>query len=212
MRPPSPRRPPWLKIRRTSRRAGAAALVVLALTLTPAAAAAQPAKASAAVKVDFRALTDEGQQVTDLKADEITLKVNGKPRQIQSLGVFHSTAAGPSSGGSALPPPYATNAVGRNGRVIHVFVDDDSITPGRAGQVKEALRLLVSELASGDMLGLLTTQGQVNFRPSTDLPKVQRAADGLVGRGGSRETAADGQCRTTRVLAAVGPMTSAPFS
>ena len=57
------------------------------------AAEQQPAKASAAVKIDFRALTEEGQQVTDLKPDEITLKVNGKPRQIQSLGVFHSAAA-----------------------------------------------------------------------------------------------------------------------
>ena len=100
-------------------------------------AAAQPAKASAAVKIDFRALTDDGQQVSDLKAEEITLKVNGKPRQIQSLGVFHTAAAAdPSPGGSALPPPYATNAVGRNGRVIHVLIDDDSITPGREGQMQ----------------------------------------------------------------------------
>ena len=165
----------------------------------------QPARASSAVKIDFRALTDEGQQVSDLKAEEITLKVNGKVRQIQSLGVFHSAAAD-APRGSALPPPYATNAVGRSGRVIHVLVDDDSITPGREGLVKEALRMLMSELAPGDMLGLLTTQGQVNFRPSTDRPKIERAMEGLVGRGGSRETAADAQCRTTRLLAAFGSM------
>lgn len=182
------------------------ALVVFALT--PAAGAAQPAKA-AAVKIDFRALTDEGQQVTDLKPDEITLKVNGKPRPIQSLGVFHSAAAAdPSPGGPALPPPYATNAVGRSGRVIHALIDDDSITPGREGQVRDAMRLLASELAPGDMLGVLTTQGQVNFRPSADLVKVQRAVDGIVGRGGASETADDAQCRTTRVLAALGSMLS----
>jgi hypothetical protein len=210
-------------------RAVTPALVVLALTLTPAAGAApafakasafaeasadksarqQAAKASAAVKIDFRALTDEGQQVTDLKADEITLKVNGKPRQIQTLGVFHgAAAAGPSPGGSALPPPYATNAVGKNGRVIHVLVDDDSITPGREVPVKEALRLLQAELAPGDMLGLLTTQAQINLRPSTDLTRIQRAADGIVGRGAANELPADAQCRTTRVLAALGTMLS----
>lgn len=182
----------------------APALVVL--TLLPVTAGAQPAKAGAAVKIDFRALTDEGQAVTDLKAGEITLKVNGKPRQIQSLGVSHSSAAGPSAGGSSLPPPYATNAVGKNGRVIHVLVDDDSITPGREVPVKEALRLIQAELAPGDMLGLLTTQAQINLRPSTDLARVQRAADGLVGRGSRTETPADTQCRTTRVLAALGTM------
>lgn len=180
------------------------ALVVLALA--PAAAHAQSAKASTAVKIDFRALTEEGQQVTDLKPDEITLKVNGKLRQLQSLGVFHAAAADPSPGGSALPPPYATNAVGRNGRVIHVLIDDDSITPGREGQVRDAMRLLASELTPGDMLGVLTTQGQVNFRPSNDLVKIQRAVDGIAGRGGATETASDAQCRTTRVLAALGSM------
>jgi hypothetical protein len=204
MRPPLPGLPPSLKLRRTSGRAGAA-LVVLALA---APAAAQPAKASAAVKIDFRALTEEGQQVTDLKADEITLRVNGKPRPIQSLSVFHSTAAGPSSGGSALPPAYSTNAGGTSGRVIHVFVDDDSISPGREGQVKEALRLILAELAPGDQLGLLSTTGQINFRPSTDLARIQRAADGIVGRGAIGESLADGQCRTIRVLAAIGTMLS----
>jgi hypothetical protein len=183
----------------------APALVVLAL-LTPAPARAQSAKASAAVKIDFRALTEEGgQQVTDLKPEEVTLKVNGKPRQIQTLGVFHGAAAGPPSS-SALPPPYATNAVGKTGRVIHVLVDDDSISPGREIPVKEALRLMSAELAPGDMLGLLTTQAQINLRPSADLTRVQRAVDSLVGRGATNELPADAQCRTTRVLAALGTM------
>lgn len=184
------------------------ALVVpgLILVATPGPAAAQPAKASAAVKVDFRALTDDGQQVADLKPDEITLKINGKARQVQSLGIFHAVASDPSPGGSALPPPYASNAIGKNGRVIHALIDDDSIAPGRETQLKEAMRLLSSELAPGDMLGVLTTQGQVNFRPSTDIVKVQRAVDGIMGRSGANETDTDAKCRTTRVLQALGSM------
>src|SRR5947208_2866915 len=116
------------------RRIAATALAVLAIF--PVAVGAQPARASSVVKIDFRALTDEGQQVGDLKPDEITLKVNGKPRQLQWLGVFRS-AASDAPRGSSLPPPYATNAVGTSGRVIHVLIDDDSITPGREGQVRE---------------------------------------------------------------------------
>jgi hypothetical protein len=184
--------------------AGATALVVLAVC--PALAGQQPAKASSAVKIDFRALTDDGQQVTDLKPEEITLKVNGKPRQIQSLGVFHTVAAGAAPGGSALPPPYATNAVGKSGRVIHILIDDDSITPGREAPIREAMRLLTAELAPGDALGLLTTQGQINFRPSADLARIQRGVESFAGRGSASETESDAQCRTTHVLAALGSM------
>jgi VWFA-related protein len=184
-------------------RSAGAALVVLALA---APAGTQPAKASSVVKIDFRALTDEGQPVTDLKPEEIALKVNGKARQIQSLGVFQTVAAGASPGGPALPPPYATNAVGKSGRVIHVLIDDDSITPGREAQIREAMRLLAAELAPGDTLGLLTTQGQINFRPSADLARIQRAVDGFAGRASASETESDAQCRTTHVLAALGSM------
>ena len=94
----------------------------------------------------------------------------------------------------------------RNGRVIHVLVDDDSIAPGRESQVREAMRLLMSEMTPGDQLGVLTTQGQINFRPSTDLERVQRVVSTLVGRGGLTETDAEAQCRTTRVLSALGSM------
>jgi hypothetical protein len=180
------------------------ALVVLALTA--AAATAQPVKASAPVRIDFRALTDEGQQVTDLKPEEVVLKVNGKPRQIQSLSVFRGGASGAATGGSAFPPPYATNAVGNVGRVIHLLIDDDSIAPGRETEVREAVRLLAAELAPGDLLGVLTTQGQLNLRPIDDRAKIKTAVDNLTGRGTANETESDAQCRTTRVLAALGSM------
>ena len=39
------------------------------------------------------------------------------------------------------------------------------------------MRLLASEMAPGDQLGVLTTQGQINFRPSSDLSRVRRAVD-----------------------------------
>lgn len=182
----------------------ASALVVL--TLTPAAASAQPAKASATVRIDFRALTDDGQQVSDLKADEVTLKINGKPRPIQTLSRFQSAASGPPSGGSVLPPPYATNVVGQNGRVIHILIDDESIAPGREGQFREAVRQLTNELGPGDQIGVLTPQGTTNIRPTADAAKVRVAVDNLAGRSSASETESDAQCRTTHVLAALGSM------
>ena len=181
----------------------ASALVVAALV--PAAAAAQ-SKGGPAARIDFRALTENGQQVPDLKADEISLKVNGKPRTIQSLTFVQGSSEAPATGRSALPAPFATNSVGTAGRTIHLLIDDDSISPGREQQLREAVRLLVAELGPNDRIGVMTAQGQLNMRPGADPTKVRLSVDELAGRASSVESEADAQCRTTRVLAAVGSM------
>lgn len=172
------------------------------LALLPPAAAAQ---AKGAAKIDFRALGDDGVPVGDLKPGEISLKVNGKARTVQSLSLFRAASADDPSRG-ALPPAYATNAIGMNGRAIYVLIDDDSLSPGREGQVREAVRLIAAEMGPADRLGVLTPQGQLNMRPGADPAKVRLAVDGLAGRAPSAETEGDAQCRTTRVLAALGSM------
>ena len=184
-----------------SRAACLSAFVIVACTATPALA---QSKAGAPVRIDFRALADDGVPVGDLKADEISLKVNGKARPIQSLSLFRAAAG--TGGGSALPSPYGSNVGGVNGRVIHILIDDDSIAPGREAQVREAVRLLTSEIGSADRIGVLTPQAQLNLRPGADPTKVRLAVDNLSGRATPNESEADAQCRSTRVLAAVGTM------
>jgi len=182
-----------------------AAAALLALLVAPVAAA--QGTTAGAVRIDFRALTEEGQQVTDLKAGDVALKVNGKPRQLQSLSVFHTAGgAAPAAPGGALPLPYASNAVGHNGRVVHLLIDDDSISPGREGQLKDAVRMLVSELAPGDRIGVLTAQGQVNISPTDDRSRVKLAVDGLTGKAPTVEQESDAQCRTVHVLRALATM------
>ena len=179
----------------------AAALVVL----LPAAAAAQ---ARGAVKVDFRAFGEDGVPVVDLKAEEISLKVNGKARPVHSLNLFRTTTGGSATagGGGPLPPAYSTNTMGVNGRAIHILIDDDSLSPGREGPVREAVRLIAAEMSPSDRIGVLTPQGQLNIRPGAEGTKVRLAVDGLTGRASPNETPSDAQCRTIRVLAAVGSM------
>ena len=121
-----------------------AALALCALG--PTAASAQGNKSASPVRVEFRALSDDGSVVTDLKAADLSLKVNGKPRTIQSLSVFQTDAAAIASS-APLPPPYATNTAGQGGRIFHVLIDDDSISPGGESQIKETIRLLTAELA-----------------------------------------------------------------
>jgi hypothetical protein len=187
------------------KRTVAAALAIGALAATAPATRAQ-SKGGQAVRLDIRALAEDGGQVADLKADEISLKVNGKTRKVQSLSFFRTTAESGAAPGSELPPPYATNVVGTNGRVIHILIDDDSISPGREGQIREAVGMIAKELTPADSIGVLTPQGQLNIRPGPDATKVKLAVDGLAGRAVPNETATDAQCRTIRVLAAVGTM------
>ena len=180
-----------------------AALAVLACAT---AAAAQTGGASGApVRIDFRALGDGGQPVLDLAQSDVSLKVNGKPRTLQSLMLFRVSDAS-AVAGTALPPPYTTNVAGTRGRVLHVLIDDDSIGPGREGPVRDAIRMLTAELSPADRIGLLTTQGTINISPTNDITRVRLAADGFTGKAVSAESDVDAQCRTRRVLAALGTM------
>ena len=163
-------------------------------------------KGAAPLRVNFRALTDDGQQVTDLKVDELALKVNGKARPILSLSMSQTMPGGANVGHADLPIPYATNTIGSGGRIFYVLIDNDSIAPGREGQLKDAIRQLTSELSSGDMVGVLTTQGELNIRPTDDVTKVKLAIDQMAGKGSASETDADAQCRTTHVLRDLGTM------
>lgn len=178
---------------------------VALLAVAPAPAAGQAAKA-AAVQIEFRAIGDDGVPVADLKAEEIALKVSGKARPVHSLSVFRAIGGEKAGAGSALPPAYASNVAGVSGRTIHILIDDDSLAPGREGQVREAVRLLAGEMGPADRIGVLTPQAQLNIRPGSDPTRVRLAVDGLAGRASTNESENDAQCRTTRVLAAVGSM------
>src|SRR5690348_4025654 len=90
-------------------------------------AAAQAGRADAPARIDFRAVGEDGALITDLTRDELTLKVNGKPRPVQSLTLFQASAA--MAAEAALPPPYVSNASAARGRIVRVLVDDDSISP-----------------------------------------------------------------------------------
>jgi len=158
-----------------------AAVAAVAADGVPADGREQAAKPGPPVRIEFRALNDDGQIVADLKAADLSLKVNGKAREIQSISLYRATADAPA--GTPLPPPYSTNITGQHGRVLHVLIDDDSISPGREGQIKEAIRTLTAELSPADRIGVLNTTGSINVSPGSDFTKVRMAVDGFAGDG-----------------------------
>jgi hypothetical protein len=180
---------------------------VLLLALAASGGPVHAQKGNPPLRVTFRALTDDGQQVGDLKVGDLALKINGKPRQILSLNKSE-TASDANEGHAGLPLPYATNAVSSSGRVFYLLIDNDSIAPGREGPMKEAVGLLTTELSQGDLVGLLTTEGELNIMPTDDIARVRLAVNQMAGKASSSETASDAQCRTVHILRDLGTMIS----
>src|SRR5689334_1893853 len=102
-------------------------------------------------KVTFIALGSDNQPIADLKAAQVELKIDGKPRPVQSLefvklgGAAPGAAAAPTAAAtpaagsgvfdSPVQPPYGENAAASASesapaRTIMIVVDEESLRPG----------------------------------------------------------------------------------
>lgn len=161
-----------------------AALALLPHAQAPATLHAQ-GPAAAVARIDFRALTADGQPVTDLKPSEVTLTIGGKAREIRSVEL----TSGAEAPGAPTPanPPYATNTGAADApRTVLLVIDDESINPGREQSITAALGRLASGVPARDRVGLLSVRrGGLNIPPSTDRAPVRAAIDGLRGQSSS---------------------------
>ena len=105
----------------------------------------------AAIAVDFRVLSADGQPVLDLKPEQLTLKVDGRPPEVRSLAhvQFGRTPAG--AGSALLPPPFASNTDPPAGRDTILVIDDESFPPGKEEPVRTAVGQLLAGLPLGDL-------------------------------------------------------------
>ena len=85
------------------------------------------------IAIDFFVSGPDG-SVFDLRADEISLKVDGRARQIRSLRYVSLPNADPAGvpvdPAPDLEPPYGSNVTEANGRWVTIVVDHESIRPG----------------------------------------------------------------------------------
>ena len=93
------------------------------------------------VRLDFLALSQDGQPVTDLVAGDVTLKVDGRARDIRSfqfVRLGRESAARAPVAAKLLPPPFGTNALDDSGRTILIILETDSIRANIAQQATSA--------------------------------------------------------------------------
>lgn len=191
------------------RRCAAALACTGLLTIAAVSAAGRAALSSAEaggppVAIDFRAALDDGRPVVDLKREDISLKVNGKVREIHSLQLIQFGGPPAITTGPSMPPPFGSNAPVDAGREVLFAIDDESIIAGNEQPVKEAVRQIMSGLSATDRVGLKpVTRTGLNIAATRQRDTIGAAVAAMVGHSNASETTGDATCRTRVTLDAL---------
>lgn len=159
---------------------------------------------SAGTSLDFLAVSPDGLPVADLKADEVSLKVDGRARPIRSLRfvqISDGSGAAPGTDPS-MPPPFGTNEPeSSESRSIILVVDDDSFRVGTERRLREAADRFLAGLSPADRVALVTMPyGGTKVSLTTDREKVRASLAQIIGQAPQQESASDMACRTRRTL------------
>lgn len=175
--------------------AGAAASLV---AQTP---AAEP------ITVRFLAVGADGKPASTVKSDQVSVRVDGKARNVQSLRFVSLDAPAAAAAGPAakpfetpLPQPYGTN-LSEPSRFIQLVIDEESIRPGSDRLLKDALDQFVGSLPPKDRVGIVTLpHGTVKIDPTTNHAAVKETLTRVAGRAPTSRSSSEEQCHTRDVL------------
>ena len=137
------------------------------------------------IEVDVSVVDDLGRPVTDLRAPEFTVTVDGEPRRVVEAQWFslRPTEADERLGEPEAPDVfYTSNATATRGRLIVIAVDRESITFGGGRGVMQAAGRFLDTLGSNDRVAFVTVPQPGPFVDFTaNHERVRSAVDGMVG-------------------------------
>lgn len=153
------------------------------------------------LSVQFGVVAPDGAGITDLRAEELSVRIGGRQRAIRSLQMIPVHAAGAGAHDAGLPLPFGTNAVSAAGRTLVVLVDDESFRPGLEGVLRQATDTLVAGLGPADRVSLVTMPlGGTRVPLTDDHSRLRVAMSQIVGHASASATGSDLACRTRRLL------------
>ena len=129
----------------------------------------------------------DGRPLPNLAASEITLKVDGKPREITSLELVRLVPAAPPPESSlppaeAVPAPFGSNSPAEAGRAFILVFHHTSMKPGDERFAKTAAAAFIKGLRPRDRVALMTfREGGVQADLTTDHAKVLKALSSVMG-------------------------------
>lgn len=173
--------------------------------------AAQTPRFSSGVQiamVDLFPTSRAGVPVTDLRPEEVTVKLDGKPRPVRFLEL--TRIAEPPRPvvdpipASDLPAPYGTNKPPAEGRTILIVIDEESFRPGVERPMRAALHELIGNLPALDRVALATLpHGGLKTDLTTKHENALAAIDDVIGLAPQTQTSTEVACRTRFTLEAL---------
>ena len=159
---------------------------------------------TAPASIDFLVVSPDGLPVADIKAEEVSLKIDGRPRAVRSLRfvqIGDGTGTAPGVDPS-VPPPFGSNAQDQTvWRSLVLVLDDDSFRVGTERPLREAADRFLAGLAPSDRVALVTMPyGGTKVSLTTDREKVRAALAQIIGQAPQSESPAEAACRTRRTL------------
>ena len=171
-----------------------------ALSAQRPASATQPGEA---IAVDFFAVGPNG-SVFDLRTEDVTLKVDGRPRAIRSLRYISlplADPANPIAETAALEPPFGTNAAAANARWVSIVLDHESVRPGAERNAVNAAVRYINLLGPRDQVSYVTMpNGGIEIDFTTNHQQVIDALRGFVSRAQREPTEQERSCRSRLLL------------
>jgi hypothetical protein len=140
----------------------------------------QDLRAPQTASVDFMVVSKDGQPVTDMKSDELTLRVDGKVRPIRSLTFIRlSSPIGNNPAGTppVVDPAFATNlaTAAELPRSIILIVDDETMPIGQEQKIRTALNNFIRDLPATDQVALVTVpHGGIKVGLTTDRERLRK--------------------------------------
>lgn len=162
-----------------------------------------PAPSAEPVTIDFFAAGPDG-VVFDLRPDDVTLKVNGRSRQVRSLRYVPLPAADPAAPVAPaldLEPPFGTNVPAAGGRWVAIVIDHESIRTGaEKNAISSAIRFIKALGPRDSVSYMRMPRGGVEVNFTTDRQKVVDALRKFVGNAPREESEQDRACRSRLLL------------
>ena len=125
------------------------------------------------IAFDFQAVSPTGQPIADLRPDEITIRVDGKPRTLRSLQFV--TYAGAETVSTAVPRAFGSNQIGERVRAMVLVIDDESIPIGQERKLRQFLNAFIDTLPARDQVALVTVpHGGMKVDLTTDRDRLRR--------------------------------------
>ena len=110
------------------------------------------------VVVDVSAIDRNGAPVTDLLADDFTVRIDGRPRRVVSIQYIDRGQ--PAAGVAGMAPPrFSANDTGGAGRLVMIAVDEAGIRFGGLRSTVESVDRLLAGFGPTDRFALATLSG-----------------------------------------------------